>query len=51
MMKDQLRPAVGAPDWTSDQRMDLQMEELLSAHPALYGLEPFYIDWELIWPM
>jgi hypothetical protein len=50
-MKDQLRPSTGAPDWTTDQKMDQNLEELLSAHPGLCGLEPFYIDWELIWPM
>ncbi len=23
----------------------------LLAHPWLKGLEPFYVEWELIWPM
>jgi hypothetical protein len=40
-MKDQLEPAAE----------DQSLETLLSVYPALHGLLPFYIDWELIWPM
>jgi hypothetical protein len=55
MMKDQPRPATNATDWATDRKMDQttdqNFEELLSTHLGLFGLEPFYIDWELIWPM
>ena len=34
----------------SDGTPESEMEMLL-AHPELEGLEPYYIEWEFIWPM
>ncbi|HXI43879.1 MAG TPA: hypothetical protein VNH83_28110 [Bryobacteraceae bacterium] len=30
---------------------DSELDRVLLAHPWLKGLEPFYIEWELVWPM
>jgi len=27
------------------------LKRLLASHPGLENLEPFYIDWELMWVM
>jgi len=29
----------------------VELSRLLASHPSLENLEPFYIDWELIWFM
>lgn len=49
-MKDQPLPREEIRQ-TADCAMDPKLDELLFTHPGLHGLEPFYIDWELIWPM
>jgi hypothetical protein len=37
---------------TAERPIDRALNDLLSAaYPWLDALEPFYIDWELIWPM
>jgi hypothetical protein len=28
-----------------------ELDGVLLAHPWLTGLEPFYVEWELVWPM
>jgi hypothetical protein len=30
---------------------DRELENLLRTYPGLDGLEFFYIEWELVWPM
>jgi len=48
-MPDRFPPAPGssnADDGTPESYLDLLM-----AHPELEGLEPFYIEWEFVWPM
>jgi hypothetical protein len=35
----------------ADCALDSKLDELPFTHPGLQGLEPFYIEWELIWPM
>jgi hypothetical protein len=50
MMKDE--PSSGeALREAADCAPDPNLDKLLGAHPELRGLEPFYIEWELIWPM
>jgi hypothetical protein len=35
----------------SDPAPDRELDDLLVAHPWLETLEPFYVEWELIWLM
>jgi len=30
---------------------DQEMEAILRTYPGLEDLEPYYIEWEFIWPM
>ena len=50
MMKDQVPPAPDLPD-TLGAAPDEELDRLLTSHPWLDALDPFYIDWELIWFM
>ena len=36
---------------TAGPAADEELDRLLASHPWLEGLEPFCIDWELIWVM
>ncbi|HLM97976.1 MAG TPA: hypothetical protein VK335_01755 [Bryobacteraceae bacterium] len=48
-MQERFPPVSGrwyAADGTPESEM-----EMLSAYPELEGLEPYYIQWEFIWPM
>jgi hypothetical protein len=38
------------PDTVAAPR-DKELDNLLASHPGLENLEPFCIDWELIWVM
>ncbi len=49
-MKDQLLPREEVRQAT-DCALDPKLDDLLFTHLGLQGLEPFYIEWELIWPM
>jgi hypothetical protein len=49
-MKDQLSPRDELQQ-AADCTLDPKQDEFLSTCPGLQGLEPFYIEWELIWPM
>jgi len=50
MMRDRIPPAADLPD-TVGAAPDAELDRLLASHPWLENLEPFYIDWELIWFM
>jgi hypothetical protein len=49
-MRDRIPPAPDPPD-TVGATPDVELNRLLASHPSLENLEPFYIDWELIWFM
>ena len=49
-MKDQLS-LCDDHQQAADCALDPKLGELLFTYPGLRGLEPFYIEWELIWPM
>ena len=49
-MRDRIPPAPEPPD-TVDAAPDVELNRLLASHPGLENLQPFYIDWELIWVM
>jgi len=49
-MQERFPPASGL--WyAADGTLESEMEMLLVTHPELEGLEPYYIEWEFIWPM
>ena len=49
-MRERFPPASGR--WcAADGTPDSEMETLLLAHPELEGLEPYFIEWEFVWPM
>jgi hypothetical protein len=48
-MKD-LPPAPDLSD-TVGAAPDVELDSLLASYPWLVNLEPFYIDWEMIWVM
>lgn len=50
MMNDRIPPAADTPDAVG-ATPDVELDRLLAIHPWLESLEPFYIDWELIWVM
>ena len=35
----------------SDPAPDRELDDLLLEHPWLETLEPFYVAWELVWPL
>lgn len=43
--------STGFTDFMSDSAVDRESYELLLAYPWLETLEPFNIDWELVWSM
>jgi hypothetical protein len=49
-MKEPVPPAMDLPD-TADTASDRELKNLLVAHPWLQNLEPYSINWELIWVM
>jgi len=49
-MKDQLLPREEVRQAT-DCALDPKLDDPLFTHLGLQGLEPLYIEWELIWPM
>lgn len=49
-MKDQLSTRHEL-EQAADCVLDPKLDELLFTRLGLQGLEPFYIEWELIWPM
>lgn len=49
-MSERLPPASGRRP-AADGTPESEIENLLLAHPELEGLEPYYIEWEFIWPM
>jgi hypothetical protein len=49
-MRDRIPPALELPD-TVGAAPDVELNRLLASHPGLENLEPFCIDWELIWFM
>jgi len=49
VMPDRFLPAKSG-SYAADGTPESYLEMLLT-HPELEGLEPFYIDWEFIWPM
>ena len=50
VMRDQFQPAAGSP-FAAEGPPEHEMEMLLFTYPGLDGLEPYYIEWEFIWPM
>jgi len=48
-MPDRFPPARSG-SYAADGTPESYLEMLLT-HPELEGLEPFYIEWEFIWPM
>jgi len=50
MMSDRIPPAADLPDAAGAAPAE-ELARLLASHPGLDNLEPFYIDWELIWFM
>jgi hypothetical protein len=50
MMSNQFTPAIDIKD-TADPPADRETDALLLAHPWLESLEPYYVEWELVWPM
>lgn len=50
MMRDRIPPPPDLPD-TLDAAPDAELDSLPASYPWLDTLEPFYIDWELIWVM
>lgn len=50
VMRDQFQPAPGS-SYAADGTPEHEMEMLLLTYPGLEGLEPYYIEWEFIWPM
>lgn len=49
-MEEPFLPATGHSN-AADGTPEREMEMLLHTYPGLEGLEPYYIDWEFIWPM
>ncbi len=49
-MRDEFSPVTDPMD-TADPVDNRELDGVLLAHPWLKGLEPFYIEWELVWPM
>jgi hypothetical protein len=49
-MKDRIPPAVSLPD-TTGATPDRELDNPLTNDPWLNSLEPFEIEWELIWVM
>ncbi len=49
-MRDRIPPAPDVPD-TIGATPDEELDSLLACHLWLDSLEPFNIDWELIWVM
>jgi hypothetical protein len=49
-MRDQTPPPPDLPD-TVAATPDKELDNLLASHPWLENLEPYCIDWELIWVM
>ena len=45
-----MSPAPDLPDTVAATR-DKELDNLLASHPWLENLEPYCIDWELIWSM
>jgi hypothetical protein len=50
VMRDPIPPAPDVPD-IAGAAPDEELDSLLACHLWLDSLEPFYIDWELIWVM
>jgi hypothetical protein len=46
-MTDQVSPAMDLADSAPDR----ELAELLATYPWLKDLQPFYVDWEMIWLM
>ena len=49
-MEDRFWPACDRTD-AAGGAPDQELETLLLTYPGLDGLEPFYIEWEFVWPM
>jgi len=49
-MRNEFSPAT-EPVKAAAPAEDLELDRVLLAYPWLKGLEPFYIEWELVWPM
>jgi hypothetical protein len=49
-MRDQFSPALDLRG-LADTAPDRELNELLATHPWLEDLQPFYVDWEMIWLM
>ena len=50
MMRNEFSPATD-PVEAAAPADELESDGVLLAHPWLKGLEPFYVEWELVWPM
>lgn len=49
-MEELVPPDAGRRD-VAGGTPDREMEALLRMYPGLEDLEPYYIEWEFIWPM
>jgi hypothetical protein len=49
-MEDRFWPASDRRD-AAGGAPDQELEKLLLSYPGLDGLEPFCVEWELVWPM
>jgi len=49
-MEERFPPAAGS-FYAADGTSDRELESLMRSYPELAGLEPYYIEWEFIWPM
>jgi len=50
MMRDEFSPATDPVETVTPADESL-VDGVLLAYPWLKGLEPFYIEWEFVWPM
>ena len=53
LMNDTVNDTTTDPDLMSvaNPAADQELADLFLAHPWLASLEPFYADWEFVWPM
>jgi hypothetical protein len=49
-MEERIRPIPNRTDGVG-AAPEQELENLLLAYPGLEGLEPFYVEWEFVWPM
>ena len=50
VMEDRFWPSTDRTD-AARAAPDQELEWLLLTYPGLEGLEPFYVEWEFVWPM